>query len=279
MKRHAKAAFGRLMFATRLDALLLRNAGVVVAFHRVRDGEDTSGLSLSRDMFERHCRFFKRHFDVVPLGELVTRLERGQRIDRLLSITFDDGYSDNFVNARPVLEALSLPATFFIVSQWIGTNAWPWWDRERGVRHPWMTWNQVRLLNERGFDIGAHTRTHPDLGRTGGTAAVEEILGGRTEIERQIGRRVDLFAYPYGGRANMLDANRALVKAAGFRCCCSCYGGLTPPGADPFHLQRIAISHWYDSPHQFGAELLRETGTHATPKGRQCCETSAATGY
>ena len=122
VRRQTKTALGRLMFATRLDALLLRRTGVVVAFHRVHDGGDEGGLSISRDLFERHCRFFKRHFDVVPLADLVTRLEQGRPVDRLLAITFDDGYRDNFVNARPVLEALSLPATFFVVSQWIGTD-------------------------------------------------------------------------------------------------------------------------------------------------------------
>ncbi len=279
MRRHAKGALGRLTFAIGLDALLLRKAGVIVAFHRVHDGEDTRGLSISRDMFERHCRFFKRHFHVVPLEDLVTKLEHGRPIDRLLAITFDDGYRDNFVNARPVLEALSLPATFFVVSQWIGSDAWPWWDREQGVRHRWMTWNQVRQLNDGGFNIGAHTRTHADLGATDGTAARKEILGARTEIEHELGRAIDLFAYPYGGHGNMSDANRSLVKAAGFRCCCSCYGGLTRRGADPFRLPRIAVSPWYDSPHQFGVELLRETGTPAKPKGRRCSEISAAIGY
>jgi peptidoglycan/xylan/chitin deacetylase (PgdA/CDA1 family) len=279
MRRHAKTALGHLMFAARLDALLLRGAAVVVAFHRVHDGQDPSGLSLSRDMFERHCRFFKRHFQVVPLGDLITRLERGDRIDRHLAITFDDGYRDNFVNARPVLEALSLPATFFVVSQWIGSDAWPWWDREQGVRHPWMTWDEVRQLSASGFDIGAHTRTHPDLGRIEGPAAGGEILGARTEIERQLGKRVDLFAYPYGGAANMVESNRALVKAAGFRCCCSCYGGLTVRGADPFNLQRVAVSRWYNSPHQFGAELVREARVDVSPREKRCCEISEAIGY
>jgi peptidoglycan/xylan/chitin deacetylase (PgdA/CDA1 family) len=279
MRRHAKAALGRLLFATRLDALLLRGAAVVVAFHRVHDGQDPSGLSLSRDMFERHCRFFKRHFQVVPLGDLITRLERGDRIDRHLAITFDDGYHNNFVNARPVLEALSLPATFFVVSQWIGSDAWPWWDREQRVRHAWMTWDEVRQLSLAGFDIGAHTRTHPDLGRLEGAGAGDEILGARMEIERQIGKRVDLFAYPYGGAANMAESNRALVKAAGFRCCCSCYGGLTVRGADPFNLQRVAVSRWYHSPHQLGVELVREARADVSPREGRCCEISEAIGY
>ena len=279
MKRHLTNAIGRLVYTSRADALLLRRTGIVVAFHHVQDGEDSQGLSIGRDMFERHCRFFKRHFDVVPLRDLVSRLEEGRSVDRTLAITFDDGYHDNFVNARPVLEELSLPATFFVVSQWIGTETWPWWDREQGVRHPWMTWKQVCLLNERGFDIGAHTRTHADLGRIDGLEAHEEIFGARREIERHIGRRVDLFAYPYGRATNMSEANRALVKAAGFRCCCSCYGGLTPPGADPFHLQRIAVSTWFDSPHHLGVEFLRGIGTPGKREGGRCSEISAAIGY
>jgi len=88
---------------------------------------------------------------------------------------------------KMALEALSLPATFFVVSQWIGSETWPWWDRQQGVRHPWMTWANVRHLHERGFDIGAHTRTHVDLGQIKGIAAREEIVGGRTEIERHLG--------------------------------------------------------------------------------------------
>ena len=278
MKRHMKTALGYLAYGTGLDALVLRQTGIVVAFHRVQDREDSHGLSVDRDMFERHCRFFKRHFDVVPLRELVSRLEDGRRVDRMLAITFDDGYHDNFVNARPVLESLSLPATFFVVSQWIGTETWAWWDREQGVRHRWMTWNHVRVLNERGFDIGAHTRTHADLGCIDGAAAHEEIAGGRREIERQIGRPVDLFAYPYGRATNISEANRALVRAAGFRCCCSCYGGLTPAGADPFRLHRIAVSPWFDSPQQLGVEFLRSTGTPPTTERGPCSEISAALG-
>jgi peptidoglycan/xylan/chitin deacetylase (PgdA/CDA1 family) len=277
MTSAAKHTLGRLVFATRLDAVLLR-ASVVVAFHRVHDGDDPSGLSISRAMFERHCRFFKRHFDVIPLREIVARLEARRRVDGCLAITFDDGYHDNFANARPVLEALGLPATFFVVSRWVGTETWPWWDRERGVRHPWMTWDQVRVLNERGFDIGAHTRTHVDLGRAHGTAARDEIAGARTEIEREIGRRVDLFAFPYGRRENMTESNRALVRAAGFRCCCSCFGGVARGTADPFRLQRIAVTPWYGSPHHLGAAMLREAGAAVDKEGAGCSEISAATG-
>ncbi len=164
MKESVKSAIGLTVFASSLSGVLLRKTAVVVAFHRVRNTPTLEGLTVSIPVFERYCQFFKDYFQVVSLRELVSRLEGGQKLNRELAITFDDGYEDNFENAAPVLERLSLPATFFVVSQWIGTDIVPWWDRQEGVRYPWMTWEQVRALQHRGFDIGAHTRTHVDLG-------------------------------------------------------------------------------------------------------------------
>jgi peptidoglycan/xylan/chitin deacetylase (PgdA/CDA1 family) len=255
--RHAvKRVLGQTVFASHLDAVLLRNAAVVVAFHRVQEtAEPDDGLTVSVRMFERHCRFFRRHFRVVPLGDIVKKLEHGQRLNRELAITFDDGYRDNFEAAAPVLEKLSLPATFFVVTQSIGTDSIPWWDRERGVRHAWMTWDQVRELRRKGFDVGAHTRTHADLGRISGTEAEREIFGGRLELEREIGAPVDLFAYPYGGPEHLTEANREMVKAAGFRCCCSCFGGINTTGGSPFNLPRVPITFWHESPQEFGFEV------------------------
>ena len=256
MKGIVKRLLGRTIYAAHLDAVLLRRAGVVVVFHRVQEEtESDDSLTVSVRMFERHCRFFRRHFRVVPLPEIIRKLERGERLDRELAITFDDGYLDNFECAAPVLERLGLPATFFIVTQWMGTDVVPWWDGERNTRHPWMTWDQVRALHRKGFEIGAHTRTHADLGRVSGAEARYEIRGGRIELERQLGAPVDLFAYPYGGANHLSEDNRELIKAAGFRCCCSTRGGITMSGSDPFRLNRVPISSWYQSPQQFGFEV------------------------
>ncbi len=232
-----KHVLGRTIFGSRLSAVLLRNVAVVVAFHRVEEAvEADDGLTISVRMFERHCRFFRRHFRVVPLRDIVEKLEEGRRLDRELAITFDDGYRDNFEAAAPILVV-------------------PWWDRERNVRYPWMTWDEVRALHRKGFAIGAHTLTHADLGKLSGAEAQREVAGARVELEREIGAAVDLFAYPYGGRDNLTEANRELVKAAGFRCCCSNFGGTNATGGSPFDLRRIPISLWHRSPHQFGFEV------------------------
>ena len=277
-----KILLGRLIFASGLNAGLLRNSAVVVTFHRIQDTERPEALTVSIPTFERYCRFFKRHFNVVPLSDLVARLEQGVRPNGDLAITFDDGYRDNYENAAPVLERLSLPATFFIVSRWMDTQIVPWWDEELGIRHPWMTWDQVRSLRRRGFEIGAHTQTHVDLGSITTDEARREVEGARYDLERRLGAPVTSFAYPYGRRANLTDANREVVRAAGFRCCCAGYGGANPHGTDPFHLQRVPISGFDLWPHQFGFDvalgrtlLNADESVTASPR---CCATSEATG-
>ena len=271
MKDPIKRVLGQTIYASRLNGLLLKNTAVVVAFHRVKNSARPEGLTIDVPMFERYCRFFRDHFHVVPLRDIVTRLEQGRRLNRELAITFDDGYLDNFDNAAPVLERMSLPATFFVVTRWIGTNIVPWWDAAAGSRHPWMGWTHVRSLHQRGFDIGAHTRTHVNLGKVDAAGAREEIAGARHDLERQLGSTTDLFAYPYGHRSNLADAARAAVRDAGFRCCCSCFGGLVRPETDPFHLARVPISPRYPSPYGFGFEVASDRSLISVDPWRTAC--------
>jgi len=256
MKRRIKHHAGALTFGSRVAELLLRRQAVVVAFHRVHPEPDATGLTIGVEPFKHFCRFFAEHFRVVELAELVSRLERNLPVGRHLAITFDDGYRDNYEYAAPILRSLALPATFFVVSRWIGSEVVPWWDSAHGVRHPWMSWTQLSQLRDLGFTIGAHTQTHVDLGRVGAVEAEQQVRGARTELERQLGTPVDLFAYPFGGPRNMAEANREVIKRHGFRCCCSCYGGMTGPGTDPYYLRRVPITPWHATPHQLGLDLI-----------------------
>jgi peptidoglycan/xylan/chitin deacetylase (PgdA/CDA1 family) len=255
IKRTIGNLLGQSLFASRLDELLLRNAAVVVAFHRIQDGAGSDPLTLGVRAFEDYCAFFRRHFRVVSLPDLVNTLVNRRPLRRSLAITFDDGYRDNFEIAAPVLERLSLPATFFVVSQWMGTDIVPWWDRRQGVHYSWMTWDQLRTLHRKGFDIGGHTRTHVNLGEVPESVAREEICGARLDLEKQLSAPVQSFAYPYGGRRHLTEANRDLVMAAGFRCCCSGFGGINGSDTNPFYLHRIPISSAHASPQHFGFDV------------------------
>ena len=64
----------------------------------------------------------------LPLSDLVQSINGGGLPSGSVCITFDDGYSDNLVHAKPVLEEFSLPATFFLTSGYLQGDNDFWWD-------------------------------------------------------------------------------------------------------------------------------------------------------
>ena len=89
----------------------------VLAYHRVLAEHDPllSGEPSAAE-FEQRMRWVKANFDVLPLGEAVRALREDRLPRRSLSITFDDGYADNYRIALPILRRLGLPATFFVAT-------------------------------------------------------------------------------------------------------------------------------------------------------------------
>lgn len=252
-----KSAAGSWLLRTGLYRALLGDSAVIVAFHRIDDRYRGNAISYPVEGFRRFCAFFKRHFSVVSLPDLLDDLEADRSVAGKVAITFDDGYLDNFTVAAPILSDLGLPATFFLATGFIGSERVAWWDREVGIRSEWMDWDHVIELQKAGFSIGAHTVNHVDLGVVGGNEARMEIESSRSDLEERLGQRVDLFAYPYGRPDQLSEENRALIRELGFRCAPSCYGGRVSPGDDPYRIRRIPISPWYRDEGQFAFEILR----------------------
>lgn len=257
LKREAKSACGRALFASGLHRRLLRDRAYILLFHRVDDRFPGDPITCSRREFAAYCDFFRRHFTVVGLGELLRKRHAGEDISGHLVITFDDGYKDNHDVAAAELERRGLPACFFIASEFVASRTVPWWDRELPVAPAWMDWDDVRDLHARGFELGAHTMHHVDLGVVAGAEAEHEILGSRERLERETGLTTPFFSYPYGRPHQITEDNRELVRHAGFACCLSAFGGDVRPAGDDFRLQRTPVSPWYGSPQHLGLELVR----------------------
>jgi hypothetical protein len=75
-------------------------------------------------------------------------------------------------------------------------------------------------------------------------------------LTEETGEPVTLFSYPFGRRQQITDANRQLVRDAGYECCVSAYGGSVTPESSPYELARMPISQWYFSAYQFGFEAM-----------------------
>jgi peptidoglycan/xylan/chitin deacetylase (PgdA/CDA1 family) len=95
---------------------------------------------------------------------------------------------------------------------------------------------QIREWLSLGFEIGAHTLTHPRLPAVPRRETKNEIAGSKKKLEDLFGVKVKHFAYPYG------DYNSAipdLVRETGFETGCTRDPGVVRSYVDPFRLSRF----------------------------------------
>jgi peptidoglycan/xylan/chitin deacetylase (PgdA/CDA1 family) len=106
-----------------------RKRAVILMYHQVCErSSDPWQLAVSPERFEEQMDYLSRNFEIVPLDELVLMLKTKNLGSRKLAITFDDGFSDNYTNARPVLESYKAPATFYLATNALGSGRLYWWD-------------------------------------------------------------------------------------------------------------------------------------------------------
>lgn len=146
-------------------------------------------------------------FRGTSLGEALTqRRTLGRWPERTVAITFDDGYENNLRVAQPILARHGFTASIYLVTGHIGGEH-DWEEPPPGFgRHPILDWEQVGELANAGWEIGAHTRTHPDLRKLDSETVAQEVIGSREDIESRLGRQVETFAYPGGYVSSVASA-------------------------------------------------------------------------
>lgn len=211
----------------------------VLFYHRVADDVMTPWTIRTRT-FQRHIRWLKSRFDLVSLEEAQRRVRGGKNYRAAVSVTFDDGYGDNFRNAVPLLIKERIPCTYFVSTRHVLGNVPFPHDVVLGHRFAPNTRDQLREMAAAGIEIAAHTRTHADLGRiTQPQRLYDEVVAAGEELQVAVGAPVRYFAFPFGQHANLNADVFNLAYDAGYEAVCSAYGGYNLPGEDAFHLQRI----------------------------------------
>ena len=101
----------------------------ILGYHKVSADRHPFFAPIEPAIFDAQMNFLRRHYRVMDLEELVERSQTGNVPERAVSITFDDGYADNYQCAFPILKKYGLTATIFVATSAIDNAEVLWHDR------------------------------------------------------------------------------------------------------------------------------------------------------
>jgi len=184
---------------------------LVLCYHAISD-RWPADLAVSTKNFERQLRMLiRRGYRGATFSDAVL----APAFEKTIAITFDDGYASVRDRALPILSELGLPATVFVPTTFVGLDgpmSWTGIDQWVGGAFEAelmpMSWDDLRSLVAKGWEIGSHTCTHPHLTRLDDNALRTELRRSRAHCEECIGVECRSVAFPYG------DSDERVVRAA-----------------------------------------------------------------
>ena len=198
---------------------------LVLNYHQVNDR--LTSLAVPINDFDSQMNFLVENgYIAITPDALLSALEGELDLPpKPMLITFDDGYTDNYDNAFPILQKYGLRATIFIIPSFVGKNGY-------------MDWDQLKEMEENGITMQSHTLNHIALEELPDDEMRVELLNSKKILEEKLGHSVDFVAYPTG-TYNLHIA--AIAREVGYKGAFTIKYGNVDLGSNFFALERVPI--------------------------------------
>ena len=209
----------------------------ILMYHEIAPPTQThSRLAVSPENFAAQLGYLRgAGFTTLTAAELSARLTtRGRPLpDRPIVLTFDDGYADFHSRAMPVLAQHGFTATLFVTTGWEQDA-----DMRRSAPGRMLNRSQLAEVAASGIELGAHTRSHPQLDQLPELLVRDELCGSKRWLEDEIGWAVPGLAYPFGYSSALV---RRVARDVGYRYAHAVDNRTTGADADLFRQPRLTI--------------------------------------
>ncbi|SFQ60577.1 polysaccharide deacetylase family protein [Hymenobacter arizonensis] len=193
----------------------------VLMYHKIPDAPLATKhqIYVTKENFEKHLAYFKKQkLSPITFADYLKFASGELSLDsfpaRPIILTFDDGYADNYTNLLPLMQQYGYRGVMYLLGDFdIRYNKW---DVEIDPTEPLskiMDLAQKRAFVAAGWEIGAHTMSHPRLTTLPLPEATNEIQRSKSELEAALQTEIVSFAYPFG---DINDAVKNAVREAGF---------------------------------------------------------------
>lgn len=185
--------------AVKVPILLYHRFGPVVA----------DSMTVTTPVFESHLKYLKDNgYRAIPLRQLVDYVLKKGPVPppHSVVIVVDDAHKSVYTDMLPLVKKYGIPVTLFIYPSAVSNASYA------------MTWNEIRELKKTGlFDFQSHTYWHPNFKKEKkrlSPAEYEQFVEmqfkkSKEKIDKELGSRVDMLAWPFGIYDDQLAARAA----------------------------------------------------------------------
>lgn len=132
-------------------------------------------------------------FAIILVLIILVSIISNPNVDRGVILWFDDGLNNTFDVAYPMMKEQDYVGIVSVITDCVGGV----FEDEEYTDKPCMDLNELRILQQEGWEIVSHSKTHPYLNETSRVQAKDEIIGSKRWIDDNLGVSTNVFVYPY----------------------------------------------------------------------------------
>ncbi len=202
----------------------------ILMYHHIADVVDGNTLFVPADEFKMEMTALKNagYYTLSPDEAYRVLTTNEKPAEKIVWVTFDDGYKNAHDTAMPILTALGMKGSFFIITGNLGNE-----DTMTDVMLSDLKANPL-------MSVGSHTVSHPDLEYSSNEAANAELVDSKKYLDNLLHQDTSVICYPLG-RYNTETAG--LAEAAGYKLGLTTNPGLASSANGLFALNRVRVSY------------------------------------
>ncbi|MGM0509039.1 MAG: polysaccharide deacetylase family protein [Fusobacteriota bacterium] len=219
--------------------------GHIIVLHRFGDERYPSTNISEKNLKEIFDYLNENNYKIVTLEKMMDLVTKKEEVpDDMVAFTIDDAYYSFYEKGFPLFKENNIPYTIFVNTEAVNKNY-----------GDYMNWKQINEVSKYG-EIGSHSYSHPHLTKLTKEKLKFEIQKSVEDIENNIEKKVDYFAYPYG------EYNETVKKEVikkGFKAIFNQSLGAVSKKSDIYDINRMAVESISDLKWKLNIKYLSAT--------------------
>lgn len=217
----------------------------ILMYHSLAESEGNS-LKVPPAEFKEHLKWLKEndYYTLTPEEAYTVLTENKKPAEKIVWITLDDGYLNNFTDGFPIFKELKMNGTINYITSKIENSSY-------------FNLNQMKEMNQSDFiSIESHTVSHLDLNTLEDDQIISELKESKEWLDNNLKQNTSLLCYPAGRYDERV---KQYAEDAGYKMAITTEPGYAKKSDGLFSLKRVRISPGY-SGEAFGQYLTGSNG-------------------